>query len=369
MKGTRWRRAALAALFSAFALASGCDSPTSSDDDDSASSGLAELVERTRGVSAAERERVLTELAREEGRLELYTSLDDDYADDVVNLFEERYEVPVSLFRASSEDIAARALEEARADRTRGDVVEASGLAMELLSDEGRLDPWEPTGADRLPPDALFENWTAARTNRYVLGWNTERVSDDERPRSWDDLADERWRGKLVMEVSDIDFARTLIEHWVSEGNSFEEAEERFAAIARNARFVDGHTLQTELLASGEFDAAAAAYAYLVDEAAREGSPVAWRPAVSPTVTRPNGPGVLKGAPHPAAAALFIDWFTGAGQGELRRLGLEPARRNLVNTGGIESAAIDLEAFLAEQEEWQERYDRFITLGGEGPSE
>jgi iron(III) transport system substrate-binding protein len=370
MKGTRWRRAGLAALLSALALASGCSSPTSSDDDDDgASSGLAKVVERTQGLSAAERERVLTEMAREEGRLELYTSLDDDVVGEIADLFERRYDVPVSLLRASSEDIATRVLEEARADRTRGDIAEASGLVMELLSDENRLEPWEPVGAHRLPDDALFEDWTAARTNRYVLAWNTERVSDGEQPRSWDDLADGRWRGKLVMEVSDSDFARTLIDHWVREGSTFEEAEERFAAIARNARFVDGHTLQAELLASGEFDAAAAAYAYQIDEGAEEGVPVAWRPAVSPTVTRPNGPGVVKGAPHPAAAALFIDWYTGAGQNDLRRLGLEPARSELADVSGVESAAIDLDAFLAEQEEWQERYDRFIALGGEGPSE
>ena len=171
------------------------------------------------------------------------------------------------------------------------------------------------------------------------------------------------------MEVSDIEFARTLIEHWVSEGDSFEEAEERFEAIARNARFVDGHTLQAELLASGEFDAAGAAYAYVIDKTARQGSPVAWRPAVSPTVTRPNGPGVLKDAPHPAAAALFVDWFTGAGQDDLRRLGLEPARGEPGDDGGAESAPVDIDALLAEQEEWQERYDRYVALGGEGPSE
>ena len=170
MKPTRWRRATLAALLSALMLVSGCSSPTSSDDNDDESPGLAEVVERTEGLSAAERERVLTELAREEGRLELYTSFDDDIAEDVEKLFEQRYDVPVRLFRASAEDVAARVIEEARADQTRGDVAEASGLVMELLSDEGRLEPWEPAGADELPPDALFEDWTAARTNRYVLG-------------------------------------------------------------------------------------------------------------------------------------------------------------------------------------------------------
>jgi iron(III) transport system substrate-binding protein len=365
MRGSRRRRAALAALVSALALVSGCGS---SDDEDT-SSGLAEVVERTQGLSAPERERELTEMAREEGRLELYTSLDDDVVGKVADLFEERYDVEVRLYRASSEDVATRLIEEGRAGETRGDVAEASGLVMQLLSDEGRLDPWEPADAGRLPDEALFDDWTAARTNRYVLGWNTDRVSDDERPRTWDDLADPRWRGKLVMEVSDVDFARTLIEHWVSQGDSPEEAEDRFEAIARNARFVDGHTLQAELLTSGEFDAAGAAYAYQLDEATNEGAPVAWQPAVSPTVTRPNGPGVVKDAPHPAAAALFVDWFTGPGQDELRRLGLEPARGGLAAAGDVVSVPIDIDEFLDEQEEWQERYDGFVALGGEGPSE
>ncbi len=308
-------------------------------------------------------------MARAEGQLDLYTSLESDLAAAIGDAFQQRFGVPVKLFRGTSEDVAARVLEEARAGRIRGDVAEASGLAMELLSDQGALAAWEPVGAARLPGEALFADWTAARTNRYVLGWNTERVAAGERPRSWDDLADPRWRGKVVMEVSDADFARTLIEYWVAEGASPEEASDRFAAIASNARFVDGHTLQVELLAAGEFDVAAAAYAYLVDGAAREGAPVAWRPPVEPTVTRPNGPGILAGARHPAAAALFVDWFTGTGQRELRRLGLEPVRSDLAEEVDVESAPIDLDAFLAEQEEWQDRYERFVELGGAGPSE
>jgi ABC-type Fe3+ transport system substrate-binding protein len=76
---------------------------------------------------------------------------------------------------------------------------------------------------------------------------------------------------------------------------------------------------------------------------------------------------VVTGAPHPAAAALFIDWYTGPGQDELRRLGVEPARSDLLKSR-VESAPIDLDGFLAEQKKWQDRYDRFVTLGGEGPS-
>lgn len=241
---------------------------------------------------------------------------------------------------------------------------------MQLLSGEGVLAAWSPLDAAHLPPAARFPDWTAARTNRYVVAWNTDRVAASERPRSWTDLADPRWHGKVVMEISDSDFARTLIEYWVAKGASREEASDRFAAIARNARFVDGHTLATELLASGEFDVGAAMYGYQVDEAARGGAPVAWRPAVEPTVTRPNGPGILAGAPHPAAAALFVDWLTGAaGQRELRRLGLEPIRSDLAPNVHLESAPIDLDAYLAEQEEWQARYEHFVQLGGAGPSE
>jgi hypothetical protein len=53
----------------------------------------------------------------------------------------------------------------------------------------------------------------------------------------------------------------------------------------------------------------------------------------------------------------------------VRRLGLEPVRSDLVEDVDAESAPIDLDGFLAEQEEWQDRYDRFVELGGAGPSE
>ena len=360
----------LGALVCALALIAGCGSPTSPDEPTGGvDPGVAEVRTAISGLSAAERQRVLIRMAQSEGELDLYTSLESDLAAAIADAFEKRFGVSVKLFRATSEDLAARVLEEARAGRVNGDVAEASGLAMQLLSDEGVLAAWDSVGSDRLPRAARFGDWTTARTNRYVLGWNTDRVSPSERPRTWDDLADPRWRGKVVMEVSDADFARTLIEHWMAEGASREEAESRFGAIASNARFVDGHTFQIELLAVGEFDAAVAAYAYLIDGAAREGAPVAWRPAVGPTITRPNGPGILAGAPHPAAAALFVDWFTGAGQRDVHRLGLEAVRRDLAGDVDVESAPIDLDAFLAEQEEWQDRYERFVELGGAGPSE
>ncbi|HEX8207561.1 MAG TPA: extracellular solute-binding protein [Solirubrobacteraceae bacterium] len=369
MRAPRRRLAATGAVVCAL-LAAGCGSPTSSEDDGTArDDGLAAVADEVRDVGASERERALTEMARKEGRLELYTSLDADLAPVVAERFEKRYGIKVRVFRASAEDVATRVIEEARAGRVRGDVAEASGLTMELLSNEGELAAWEPAGADRLPASARFDDWTASRTNRYVLSWNTERVPAAERPRTWDDLADPRWRGKVVMEISDSDFARTLVEHWVSSGASRSEAEKRFAAIAANARFVDGHSLQAELLATGEFDAAAAAYAYHMDQAADEGSPVAWQPAVSPTVTRPNGPGVLAGAPHPAAAALFVDWLTGAGQEDLRKLGVEPVRTDLAEDTGVDTAPIDLDAYLAEQEDWQAKYDRYVQLGGKGPSD
>jgi iron(III) transport system substrate-binding protein len=370
MQASRHRSATLAALVSVLALAAGCGSPTGSENaGPGVDPGVAKVRERVQGLGPAERERVLTRMARAEGQLDLYTSLEAELAGSLADAFEKRFGVPVKIFRGTAEDVAARVLEEARADRTGGDVAEASGVVMQLLSGEGVLVAWDPPDAARLPRGARYRDWTAARTNRYVVAWNTDRVAANERPRSWTDLADPRWHGKVVMEVSDSDFARTLINYWVAKGASREEAYHRFAGIARNARFVDGHTLATELLASGEFDVGAAMYGYQVDEAARGGAPVAWRPAVEPTITRPNGPGILAGTPHPAAAALFIDWLTGAGQRELLRLGLEPIRSDLAPTGDLESAPIDLNGYLAEQEEWQARYEHFVQLGGAGPAD
>jgi len=90
------------------------------------------------------REVRLTEGARKEGELNVYTSL---VVDDIQNLaaaFEKKYGVKVKYWRASSEKVVQRIVTEARANRFDFDVVETNGPELEALyRDWHKLDPSE----------------------------------------------------------------------------------------------------------------------------------------------------------------------------------------------------------------------------------
>ena len=100
--------------------------------------------------------------------------------------------------------------------------------------------------------------------------------SEGTEPHSYEDLADPRWKGTLALEADDSDWYKAIWEHLVETGKTPAEADRIFAGIARNATFVNGHTLMTQLVASGEFDITLNAYLHAVEELRREGAPLAW---------------------------------------------------------------------------------------------
>ena len=95
--------------------------------------------------------------------------------------------------------------------------------------------------------------------------------------------------------------------------------------MANGAKVVKGHTVMGELLSAGQFSVAASNYCYLVQRAADKGAPVAYQPFVQPVIARPQGAALMKSAPHPAAALLFVDWLLTEGQQVIVDLSLTPS--------------------------------------------
>lgn len=323
------------------------------------------------GLTPEERSRKLTEQAKgEQGPLRLYTSIEEEIAKELVEAFERDTGVQVDLFRAKSEQVLERILKEAKADVDGADVVETNGPGLVALSRAGALAPYPVADPGRLADGAGHEDWVTTRFNVFTVSRNTKAVPDAERPRSFEDLADPRWKGRLAMEADDFDWYLTLREHWMQrEGLSEDEADARFEAIARNSRVVEGHPFIDELVAAGEFDVAVSNYSYSVELTAGKGAPVAWKPPVAPLVARPNGLAVVKQARRPAKAMLFGDWLLDRGQEVLVERGLDPVRRDLAEDPGVEVVRVDVEDVVDRQDEAVNGYRKILRNAGKGPEE
>ena len=320
------------------------------------------------GLSGAERTAKLEELAAAEGGdLSVYTSSSLSYMSDLVDAFEDEFDVDVSIFKTGGGAIVQRITEEADAGYHGSDVVEANTPDLTLIDNEDGLEPYASPKAAGLVEGAEGASWTGDKFNTFVVAWNTDRVPAGEEPRSYDDLTDPRWKGRLVLDADDSDWYKTAWEHVVATGQAPEEADRLFEAIARNATFVNGHNLMTQLLAAGEFDVSLDSYLHTVEALIKEGAPLEWKPPLEPLISLPDGIALVTNARHPAAAMLFIDFVLGKGQKIYAEADLTPARRDLSVPPSIEQISVDAPDYVEHVDEWVDRYEKLARLGKEGP--
>jgi iron(III) transport system substrate-binding protein len=361
MRTHRPARLVVAAVATVLLLSACGGSPTSSGGDDQGGGGAA-------NVDYTELERLsveeLTKRAKEEGQLDLYTSMTADVADAVSGAFEDEYDISVNLYRASSETVLQRILQEQQANFQGNDVVETNATEMFALEKEGRLAAYNGAPRQSVAEAGVFPGWTATRFNLFAPSWNTKLVKQGQEPKSWEELADPRWNGKISMEIADYDWFLTLHGHWVRQGKSPEEAERLFRAMASNAKVVRGHTVQGELLSAGQFAVAVSNYTYLTQRLADDGAPIAYKPLVEPVIARPNGVGLMKTAKHPAAALLFTTWILTKGQDVLIEEGLTPSVKTKETTlGGVEVIPVDVKELAEQNKKWSDLYQQIVSEG------
>ncbi|MDT5027499.1 MAG: iron(III) transport system substrate-binding protein [Micromonosporaceae bacterium] len=346
--------------------ATGCGtSPTAGNNSTANSSTAAEkLYSEINGLSGKARRDKLVGLAEKEGTLDLYTSMTSDVADVITGAFSDAFKVDVNLYRAGSETVLQRILQEHGASFQGNDVVETNANELFALNKEGVLATYAGERRNLVPEAGRFEGWTATRFNLFAPSWNTALVPAGQQPKTWEELADPKWDGKLSMELADYDWYLTLYGYWKKHGKSDAEIDKIFTDMGNGAKIVKGHTVQGELLSAGQFSVVASNYSYIVERAKAKGAPVDYLPFVQPVIARPNGFGLMKSAKHPAAAMLFADWMLEEGQKLLTKEGLTPA---IVEGNdplkGVEIIPVAVKTLVEQGQAWSKRYEKVIAGG------
>ena len=367
------RTSTVALAAAALLLMAGCgSSPTSQGADSTAKAGAkagaagSGIYAPFAGFTGADREQKLLDGAVSEGAvLDIYTSNTDE--DDLIKAFTAKYpKIKVNNFRANSETVLQRALLEHQAGKTVNDIMDTNDAELNALSTEGVLAPYKGPGLDNLREGSVFPDWTASRFNAFVVGWNTHKVKPAEAPKSFTDLADPKWKGRLSLELGDWDWYLAMHTYLTDKKGMSEQAvNDLFTKIVGNAKVIKGHTVQGEFLTAGQFDVALSIYSHTVDKAARKGAPVAWRPAVEPVIIRPNGVGLMAHARHPAAAMLWMDWVLTGGQKVIAEATRVPAAKSVA--GFDDPIPPDAVTYDVPQElitksgkEWSKKYDDLL---------
>ena len=258
----------------------------------------------------ADRERVLYDGAKKEGKLVWYTSL-SSYKE-VAKSFETKYPgVAVEFYRASGTTLATRILSESSARRYLADAVETTPGAIMLLRDNKLLLPYNspyladyPDGSKEKAPGGLVFT-TVDRESYPGIGYNRTAIRDADVAKNFDDLLKPALKGKMGISGEEIG-ARVIGAMLKTKGDGFVK---KLAAQEIKLYSLPALGLN-ELVASGEVPLTFTAVDSNVRLAAARGAPVAWLP-FDLIPTNAGSVAALARSPHPNAALLFIDFLIG----------------------------------------------------------
>ena len=250
------------------------------------------------------------EAARKEGKVVWYTSLALTSSEKVAKLFETAYPgVKVEVHRTGSQRILQRMMQELQAGIKNVDVVHTSDAGhYVLLKEKKLLMRYTPAGVDAF--GAGFKDKDGyhygLRATVNVIAYNTKALSPAEAPRTWKDLLDPKWRGRLV--TAHPGYSGVIATHVLALVHL--HGWDYFKALAQNKpMLVQSAVDPSGVVASGERPVAVDGGDYTFYQVKKKGNPVeiVYPKEGVPLVVSPSA--ITTFAPHPNAARLFTDFI------------------------------------------------------------
>src|ERR1700761_7610558 len=314
----------------------------------------------------------LIEAAKKEGKVVWYTSIDLGVAEKIAASFKAKFPgVEVQTERTGAERVFQRIGQEYASNVHAVDVVNSSDAAHLLAwKKQGILLPYVPEDVakyykpEHRDPDGMYAGFRATLS---PIAYNTNKVKADEAPKSFKELLDPKWKGKIVKA------------HPGYSGNTLTATFEMvrdigwdyFEALAKqNIMQVQSATDPPKKLALGERAVMADGTEYNIFLLKESGQPVevVYPTEGTPFSTGPNG--VFKAAPNPNAAKLFQNYcFTPEAQQIVIEVGgLRPLPQQVKEKRGpkplseIKLMKEDAEGAEKQSEEIKARYTKLFHV-------
>lgn len=309
-----WRFTAAAALLALTLGACGGDEktaggPVEDGGGETATEDDGEGAEAAAGDAYAE----ACEAAAEEGEVNLYSHVTaTEQIEGFVGAFEEQFpDISVSLTNRTGSAILETFLQEKRADVHTADVIQYPGIApfANEFQDEGFIEEYTPTTADRYPADATVPGY-AYPWLTYNMGaaYNTDLITDEELEmlRSYETWTDPTWQGRISAGSPGSASIQRALFQWVANDESLGEDWLRdFAALDPVA--FNSVTPAAERVIAGEYVASFPSMSIVAARAAPQGAPIGWA-TQEYTVSNPALVAIAANAPNPNAARCLLEF-------------------------------------------------------------
>jgi ABC-type Fe3+ transport system substrate-binding protein len=322
-----------------------------------------------RAAEAYQADPQLVEAARKEGEVVLYTTLIvDQIVRPMIKAFRSHVTgIDVKFVRADSAQLVVKLINEGRAGRVQSDVWHLSDGLQPLLQ-ENLVASLDLPSARGLPPELIDRkgNWVGTNLSTRSLAYNTQLVPADQVPRSHADLLNPRLKGQFVWHPYSIaggyGFIGLVLKSMGEENGSRylrALAQQNIVQLPIAARAVLDRVIAGEYPIGLEMNSSHAVIS------AALGAPVRFVPLDPVTMTLQIA-GISRGAPHPNAARLFLDFMVSrAGQAVFADADYIPMRPDVParspevkpDTGGFQAMMLTPEDIDANTQRWAKLYD------------
>ncbi len=307
----------------------------------------------------ADRQQKLIDAAKKEGELSVYHVY--PFLPSVLAAFTKKYGIKVKAWRAGSEAVLQRVLAEARGGRHEVDLMQNNAPENEAAYREKLLaEVWSPHLKDLLgaavPAHAA---WAGITIDIWTAAYNTAALRREDLPRSYADLADAKWRGKLAIEANNHAWFGSLLAELGTDSGAklFAQIVERNGMTTRK-----GHSALAQAVAAGDVALALTVYQWNPEQLKRKGAPIDAH-VLQPLLGQPSTVAIARRAPNPAAALLFYDFVLSEGQKILADAAFVPTTKLLDGPyAKVPLKMIDPARALDLQDKWLKQFDEmFVT--------
>ena len=300
MANPNCRRVAVNVIFSLLSVLSGFVRPLG-----------AASVEDIALMNRADRQKILLEGAKKEGKVSWYTTLIvDQVVRPVKDAFEKEYPfIQLEFFRGNSERIVQKMLAEYQAKRYDVDLIDGT-VSPTMVRRAGYLQRFYSPMLAEYPAELKDAQGFWGTTNLYFFatGYNTRMVKPNEVPKTYEDLANPRWKGQMMWSTSrgsgaPIFIGTILNAMGMEAGKAYLQklkAQNIAKTTASNRQVLD-------LTIAGEYPLALQIFNHHAYISKSAGAPVDWQPHEPVTATIQTI-ALAKSAAHPHAAMLFLDF-------------------------------------------------------------
>jgi iron(III) transport system substrate-binding protein len=275
----------------------------------------------------ADRQQKLVEAAKKEGTLTLYTSITQDIAQKLIADFESKYDVKVKLWRSGDGNVLQRVISERNAGHPAVDAINIGTVEMEMAHREKLLLSFKSPLTDNLVAGAVGTNneYVATFVNVLLQAYNTNSVKKADVPKTYQDLLDPKWKGRLGIEATDEEWFYALVNS-MGEEKGLKYFRDLMAANKPTLR--TGHSLLGNLVSSGEVPLGIDVYNHTVISAKKLGAPIDYT-LLEPAIGVSFSLGLSPQALHPNAALLFYEYMLTDGQKIFAGLDYTPTNKSI----------------------------------------